>query len=63
MRYKNNVLNKLDQIDSTLLKIQFDVNRGVEQDKTLGHVDELKEQLEVIRGMIGVEPDDLENQF
>jgi len=63
MRYKNNVLNKLDQIDSTLLKIQFDVNRGVGQDETLGHVDELKEQLEVVRGMIGVEPDDLENQF
>jgi hypothetical protein len=63
MRYKNNVLNKLDQIDSTLLKIQFDVNRGVGQDATLIHVDELKEQLEVVRGMIGVEPDDLENQF
>ena len=63
MRYKNNVLDKLDQVDSTLLKIQFDVNRGVTQDETLGHVDELKEQLEVIRGMIGVEPDDLENQF
>ena len=63
MRYKLNVLNKLDQIDSTLLKIQFDVNRGVGQDITLTHVDELKEQLDAVRGMIGVEPDDLENQF
>lgn len=63
MRYKLNVLNKLDQIDSTLLKIQFDVNRGVGQDIALGHIDELKEQLDTIRGMIGVEPDDLENQF
>jgi hypothetical protein len=63
MRYKLNVLNKLDQIDSTLLKVQFDVNRGVGQNETLKHIEELKEQLEVVRGMIGVEPDDLEKQF
>jgi hypothetical protein len=63
MRYKNNVLQKLDNIDSTILKVQFGINRGNSQNQIIETVEELKEQLEDLRGMIGVEPDDFEQQF
>ncbi len=35
MRYKNNVLDKLTQLESTVTKIQFQVNRGMGQDQIL----------------------------
>jgi hypothetical protein len=40
MRYKNNVLDKLVQLEATVNKVQFQVNRGVDQDQTLESVDE-----------------------
>jgi hypothetical protein len=63
MRYKNNVLQILDNVDATVLKVQFGINRGGTQDQILNTIDELKAKLEELRGMIGVEPDDFEKQF
>jgi hypothetical protein len=63
MRYKNNVLQKLDNIDATILKVQFGVNRGSTQNQILETIEELKSKLEDLRGMIGVEPDDFDQQF
>jgi hypothetical protein len=62
MRYKNNVLAKLDNVDATLLKIQVSANRN-DQNLTLGAIEELKALLEDIRGTISIEPDDFEQQF
>lgn len=63
MRYKNNVLNKLDQVDATVLRVEFGVNRRVNQDEILNVIEQLKDQLTLVREMISVEPDDLERQF
>jgi hypothetical protein len=63
MRYKNNVLQQLDNIDATISKVQFGINRGGTQDQILETIEVLKERLSDLRGIISVEPDDFENQF
>jgi hypothetical protein len=63
MRYKNNVLDKLVRADGILMRINLEVSRGMSQNTTLQTIEDLKEQLEEIRGMIQVEPDDFEQQF
>ena len=63
MRYKNNVLDKLTQLESTVTKIQFQVNRGMDQDQILESIEDLKEQIEKTREMISLEGDDFAQQF
>jgi predicted Zn-ribbon and HTH transcriptional regulator len=63
MRYKNNVLDKLTQVDTVVNRIQVQVNRGVKQDDILDSLEKLKEAIENVRGMISVEPDDFAQQF
>ena len=63
MRYKNNVLDKLTQIESTVTKVQFQINRGVDQDTILESIEDLKEQIEKTREMVSLEQDDFAQQF
>ena len=63
MRYKNNVLDKLTQLDALVTKVQFQVNRGVDQDTILESVEALKEQIEKTREMVSLEPDEFGQQF
>jgi hypothetical protein len=63
MRYKNNVLDKLTQLESTVTKVQFQVNRGMDQDQILESINDLKEQIEKTREVISLEGDDFAQQF
>jgi hypothetical protein len=63
MRYKNNVLDKLQVTDTAVNRIKIQVNRNVSQDEILESIDALKETLEQIREIISVEPDDFDQQF
>jgi hypothetical protein len=63
MRYKNNVLDKLVQVDAMVAKVEFGVNRNFSQNEILSNIDQLKEQLDNVKSMISIEPDDLERQF
>jgi DNA-binding transcriptional regulator YiaG len=63
MKYKNNVLDKLVQLEATTNKVQFQVNRGVDQDTTLESIDFIKEQIEKIREIVSLEQDDFAQQF
>ena len=63
MRYKNNILDKLVRLETTLSKLTIQINRNEIQESTLESVSDLKEQVEEIRSMISNEPDDLEQQF
>jgi hypothetical protein len=63
MKYKNNVLDKLTQLESTVTKVQFQINRGVEQDTVLESIEELKEQIEKTREIVSLEQDDFAQQF
>jgi len=46
MRYKNNVLEKLGQIDVIANRINVQVNRGGTQDQVLESIELLKEAIE-----------------
>jgi hypothetical protein len=63
MRYKNNVLDKLTQVEATANRIQLQVNRGMNQDEILDSIETLKENIEAVRSMVSVEPDEFEQQF
>jgi peptidoglycan hydrolase CwlO-like protein len=63
MKYKNNVAEKLGQLDATVNKVKFQVNRATDQDLILESIDDLKEQIEKIQEMISLEQDDFAQQF
>jgi hypothetical protein len=63
MKFKDNILDKLTQLESTITKVQFQVNRGMDQDQTLESIDQVKEQIERIREIVSLEQDDFAQQF
>ena len=63
MKYKNNVLDKLVQLEAITNRVQFQVNRGVDQDTTLESIEQIKEQIEKIREIVSLEQDDFAQQF
>ena len=63
MRYKNNVLDRLSQIDTIASRLQIQVNRGGTQDQVLESIEMLKEAIEVTREMVSIEADDFDQQF
>jgi hypothetical protein len=63
MRYKNNVLEKLGQIDIIASRIHVQINRGGTQDQVLESIEMLKEAIENARSMVSIEADDFDQQF
>lgn len=63
MKFKNNVLDKLNQLDAVVNKVKFQVNRGMDQDQVLESLDQVKEQIEKINEIISLEQDDFAQQF
>ena len=63
MKFKNNVLEKLNQLDATVNKTKFQVNRGMDQDQILESLDQVKEQIEKINEIVSLEQDDFAHQF
>jgi hypothetical protein len=63
MRYKNNVLEKLGQIDNIANRLNVQVNRGGTQDQVLESIEMLKEAIESTREIVSVEADDFDQQF
>jgi UV DNA damage repair endonuclease len=63
MKYKNNILDKLVQLESAVNKVHIQVNRGGTQDSVNESIEILKEQVEQIREMVSLEADDFDQQF
>jgi hypothetical protein len=63
MRYKNNVLDKLNQADAILNRLTVQLNRNVSRDEILETLTTLKEQIESTREMVSIEHDDFAQQF
>jgi hypothetical protein len=63
MRYKNNVLEKLGQIDVIANRLNVQVNRGGTQDQVIESIEMLKEAIENTRSMVSIEADDFDQQF
>ena len=63
MRYKNNVLDKLNQADALVNRLALQLNRNVDREETMETLTTLKEQIESTREMISIEHDDFAQQF
>ena len=63
MRYKNNVLDKLVKFDTTLSKLNIQINRNESRDLMQDSIETLKEEINELRSMISNEPADFEQQF
>jgi hypothetical protein len=63
MKFKSNILEKLIQLDATVNKVRFQVNRGMDQDQILESLDQVKEQIEKINEIVSLEQDNFAQQF
>jgi hypothetical protein len=63
MRYKNNVLDKLNQVDALVNRLAVQLNRNISREESMETLTMLKEQIESTREMISIEADDFEQQF
>jgi len=63
MRFKNNVIDRLTQVESTLKRIQVQLNRGATGDEINETVENIVSQVETIRELIFTENDDFDQQF
>lgn len=63
MRYKNNVLDKLNQTNNLIGRLTVQLNRNVSRDEILETLTLLKEQVEQTREMVSIEHDDFAQQF
>jgi len=63
MRYKNNVLDKLNQTDALVNRLAVQVNRNIDREEVMETLTMLKEQIESTREMISIEADEFEQQF
>jgi hypothetical protein len=59
MKYKEQSLNKLEQISSAISSTEFLISRG-DQNGSLQSIENLREKLEELRGMISLEDDTFE---
>jgi len=63
MRYKNNVLDKLNQADALVNRLAVQLNRNITKEESMETLTMLKEQIESTREMVSIESDDFEQQF
>jgi len=63
MKYKNNVLDKLNQVDTLVNRLAVQLNRNMSKEESIDTLTILKEQIESTREMISIESDDFEQQF
>ena len=63
MRYKNNVLDKLVQLETSVNRIQLQVNRNVDQEQITESIEQLKEHIEKLREIVSLEDSEFEQQF
>ena len=60
MRYKEQALNKIEQVSNAINNVEFLVSRG-DQDGSLQALVNLKEKLEDLRSIISIEHDEFDS--
>jgi hypothetical protein len=63
MRYKEQVLNKVSQLENMMRTLDFLVSRAQPQDEVLQYISEVKEKVEDLRSMVSLEHNDFEPRF
>jgi hypothetical protein len=58
MKFKNNITDSLTQVEAMLQRIQLQVNRNMSQNEINETLDQTKELVENIKGMVSMEVDD-----
>lgn len=60
MRYKEQAMNKVAQLENMLRTLDFLVSRSQSQDEILQYISEIKEKVEDLRSVISIEHNDFE---
>jgi hypothetical protein len=60
MRYKSQVVTKINNLDMMLRTLDFLVSRAESQDSILQYISEVKEKVEELGSMISIEHDEFE---
>ena len=63
MRYKEQAMTKVGQLENMVRTLDFLVSRAQPQDEILQYISEMKEQIEDLRSMISIEHNDFEPYF
>ncbi len=59
-RYKEQMLNKVAQLDNMMRTLDFMVSRGESQDMIKEYIAETKEKIDELRSLISLEHDDFQ---
>lgn len=60
MRYKEQAINKVNQLENMLRTLDFLVSRAQPQDEILQYISEVKEKVEDLRSILSIEHNDFE---
>ena len=60
MRYKEQAMNKVSQLENMMRTLDFLVSRGESQDEILRYIEEVKEKVEDLRSILSIEHNDFE---
>jgi hypothetical protein len=60
MRYKSQVVNKINNLEMMLRTLDFLVSRAESQDSILQYISEVKEKVEELGSMVSIEHDEFE---
>ncbi len=60
MRYKEQAMNKVSQLENMMRTLDFLVSRGESQDSILRYIEEVKEKVEDLRSILSIEHNDFE---
>ena len=60
MRYKEQAMNKVGQLENMMRTLEFLVSRAQPQDEILRYIEEVKEKVEDLRSILSIEHNDFE---
>jgi hypothetical protein len=60
MRYKEQAMNKVAQLENMLRTLDFLVSRSQPQNEILQYISEMKEKIEDLRSILSIEHNDFE---
>ena len=63
MRYKQNMMDKLEQAETLVSRLDIQLSRNASQEQVFETLEALKEQLNSAKEMVSIESDDFEQQF
>jgi DNA-directed RNA polymerase specialized sigma subunit len=63
MRYKQNMMDKLEQAETLISRLDIQLSRNASQEQIFETLEILKEQLNNAKEMVSIESDDFEQQF